>query len=120
MAAGILDCREGTARLLSVNELSDKWDPFADSRLTAWEALHHLIRALENTGEYGAAKLTYKLGPLAATARELSYRLYRVCEQKKWQQQAVRYNALVQSWASIRAQEGKAKFHLPEMTDEEV
>ena len=39
--------------------------------------------------------------PEAETARELAYRLYSVCERKKRAQEALSYNALVQSWPEI-------------------
>ena len=46
--AGILDKKSpgGKVRLLRPNELSSDWDPATDPRLTAWETVHHLIRAL--------------------------------------------------------------------------
>jgi len=34
-------------------------------------------------------------------ARELAYRLYTLCERKKRAQEALAYNALVQSWPEI-------------------
>ena len=48
--AGILASQGGKVRLLTPKELSDDWDPSADVRLTAWEAVHHLIRVLETRG----------------------------------------------------------------------
>ena len=42
-----------------------------------------------------------KLGARAETARELAYRLYRICDQKNRSQEAQSYNALVQSWPEI-------------------
>ena len=38
-------------------DLFADWEPAADARLTAWEAVHHLIRVLETPGEPGAADL---------------------------------------------------------------
>ena len=35
------------------------------------------------------------------TARELAYRLYNLCERKKWPKEALAYNALVVSWPEI-------------------
>ena len=37
----------------------------------------------------------------AEVARELAYRLYVLCERKKRAQEALSYNALVQSWPEI-------------------
>ena len=81
-----------------------------DSRLTVWEMVHHLIRVLEAGGESAAGTLAAKLGSKAETARELAYRLYTICERKKRTQEALSYNALVQSWPEIirLAREGSA------------
>jgi len=46
--------------------------------------------------------LVAKLGSRADTARELAYRLYVLCERKKRAQEALTYNALVQSWPEIQ------------------
>ena len=81
--AGILRSSHGKVRLLKPSELPADWDPATDKRLTAWEAVHHLIRTLEAGGESTAAELAGKLGSQAETARELAYRLYTVCERKK-------------------------------------
>jgi putative DNA methylase len=91
----------GKVRLLTPNELSSDWDPEHDRRLTVWETVHHLIRALEAGGESAAAALVSKLGSKAETARELAYRLYAICERKKRATEALSYNALVQSWPEI-------------------
>ena len=99
--AGILASKAGKVRLLRPDELSADWDPANDSRLTAWEMVHHLIRALEAGGEKAAAELTEKLGANAEAARELCYRLYTMCERKKRAAEALSYNALVQSWPEI-------------------
>jgi putative DNA methylase len=44
--AGILVSRAGKVRLLKPDELPADWDPLTDKRLTHWEIVHHLIRAL--------------------------------------------------------------------------
>jgi putative DNA methylase len=64
--------------------------------------VHQLIRVLNTGGETGAAELVAKLGSRADTARELAYRLYVLCERKKRAQEAIAYNALVQSWPEIQ------------------
>jgi len=35
------------------------------------------------------------------TARELAYRLYLLCDRKKWASEALAYNALVVAWPEI-------------------
>jgi putative DNA methylase len=99
--AGILKSSKGKVRLLKPEELPADWDPATDARLTAWEVVHHLIRVLEAGGEGAASELVKKLGGRAEAARELAYRLYTICERKKRAQEALSYNALVQSWPEI-------------------
>ncbi len=99
--AGILESKRGKVRLLAPAELPADWDPAADSRLSAWEIVHHLIRVLEKGGESAAAELVAKLGAQAEIARELAYRLYSLCERKKRAAEALAYNGLVQSWPEI-------------------
>ncbi|MHB0980498.1 MAG: DUF1156 domain-containing protein [Thermoleophilia bacterium] len=108
--AGILASSRGKVRLLRPDELPAGWDPTTDPRLTAWEMVHHLIRALESGGEGAAAALVGKLGTKAEIARELCYRLYTLCERKKRAAEALSYNGLVQSWPEIvrLAQDGGA------------
>jgi putative DNA methylase len=99
--AGIVASKGGKVRLLKPNELSADWDPVSDLRLTAWEVVHQLIRALEAGGEGTAAALVAKLDARAEVARELAYRLYTICERKKRAAEALSYNGLVQSWPEI-------------------
>lgn len=97
--AGILVAKAGKVRLLRTDELAPGWDPNTDKRFTIWEATHHLVRALDARGEEGAADLTARLGGARAElARDLSYRLYTICERRKWAKDALQYNALVQAW----------------------
>ena len=101
MAAGILRSGTGKVRLLRPNELPEDWVPDSDTRLIVWEAVHHLVRVHDKEGEDAAASLMSKLGPNAEAARELAYRLYRICDQKNRSQEALGYNALVQSWPEV-------------------
>lgn len=99
--AGILYARGGKVRLLKREELSEDWDPATDKRFTIWEATQHLIRSLDEQGEQGAAELLRKLGAVGESARDLAYRLYNICERKKWAQEALAYNSLVIAWPEI-------------------
>ena len=111
--AGFLSSKGGKVRLLRPDELADDWDPATDSRLTAWEVVHQLIRVLEAGGEGAAAELVGKLSSKAEPARELAYRLYTICERKKRAPQALSYNALVQSWPEITRLAADAAKHIP-------
>ena len=99
--AGILEASGNTVRLLARNELSETWDPMTDERLTVWEVTQHLIQVLLSSGEEQTAELLRRVGGLGETARELAYRLYVLCDRKKWASEALAYNALVVAWPEI-------------------
>ncbi len=99
--AGILESKARKVRLLKREELPLNWDPYTDNRLTIWESTQYLIRELQNNGEIGAAALLYKLGSKGELARELAYRLYDMCDKKKWAEEAFAYNSLVIAWPNI-------------------
>jgi putative DNA methylase len=99
--AGIVEQKGNEVRLFERSELSESWDPGADSRLTVWEITQYLIRALERGGETKAAGLLRRIGGLGEMARDLAYRLYSICEKKKWAKEAFSYNALVVAWPEI-------------------
>jgi putative DNA methylase len=99
--AGIVSSSRGKVRLLKPAELLEDWDPAADKRLSVWKITHHMIRVLESSGERAAADLVAAIGSQAEIARELAYRLYTVCERKKRAQEALSYNAIVQSLPEI-------------------
>ncbi len=94
-------------RLLRRDELNPQWDPHRDRRPTAWEAVQHLIRRLDQEGEQAAGALLQELGGHGEDARDLAYRLYTICERKGWAQEALAYNMLVVAWPRIREQAGK-------------
>ena len=100
--AGIIHAQAGRVRLLRPRELPADWDPAADDRLTTWEVVHHMIRALEQLGEVKTAALLRRLGGAAEGARELCYRLYTICERKQRAAEALDYNGLVQAWPELR------------------
>lgn len=98
--AGIAVSGKGKVRLLKPEELPEEWTPEGDKRLTVWDIVHHLIRMLDK-GEAEAAALLARLGARAEVARELAYRLFSICDRRRWAAEALRYNALVQSWPEI-------------------
>lgn len=109
--AGIIVSKGGDVRLLRPDELAKDWDPTTDKRLTEWEMTHHLLRVYhhEKAGDQATADLLRKIGAQGDIARDLAYRLFNICEKKKFSQEALRYNALVLGWPEIArlAREGK-------------
>jgi len=70
--AGFLEARSGKGRLLRRDELNPEWNPQKDKRPTAWEAVQHLIRALDKDGEQAAGSLLGAMGALGESARDLA------------------------------------------------
>jgi len=98
---GILESKRGKVRLLRPDELPEGQRRVAGRRLTTWEALHLLARVLNDKGEQEASELLAKLDEQAEAVRDLCYRLYAVCERKRWAGEAFIYNALVKSWPEL-------------------
>jgi putative DNA methylase len=99
--AGIAESKIGKVRLLDREELDPDWDPATDDRLTVWEALQYLIRSLNDAGESGAADLLRRLGAIGQEAHNLAYRLYSICEQKGWSEEATHYNGIIVAWPTL-------------------
>ena len=99
--SGVLRSKGGKVQLIHWQAYDD-WDPEQDKRPTVWEATHHLIKRLNVKGEGDAALLMDKMPTdMAAQARELAYRMYNICERKKWADLARDYNELVTKWFGI-------------------
>lgn len=103
--AGIVAAGGGKVRLIKREELPQDWNPATDKRVTVWETTQHLIRELDQHGETGAATLLHKMnGSLGEMARELAYRLHKICESNGWSAEAQAYNGLVLVWPELTKQ----------------
>lgn len=97
---GVLRAGKGEVRLFKVGELPKHWDPTGADRVSVWEACHQMCRALgESEGSAGA--LLAKMPRKQEAIRLLAYRLYTLCERKRWAEQAGAYNELIMSWPAI-------------------
>lgn len=101
VTAGVIRQRGNSCSLLSLEELTDDWNPRDDARPTVWEVVHHIIRRGERGGNQAAAQLLRDVGGLAEPARELAYRLYHIAERKGWSADALAYNGLVTDWPEL-------------------
>ena len=99
--AGVIESGAGKLRLLRWAELPKDWSPESDTRTPVWEALHQLIRALNQDGESAAGALLACMPARAEPIRALAYRLYTLCERKGWAEEARAYNELVAAWSGI-------------------
>ena len=106
--AGVVASTKGELRLLKWREMPREWSPEHDTRVPVWEALHQLIRALNQEGETAAGALLARMPARAEPIRALAYRLYTLCERKGWAEEARAYNELVTAWSSIEQAAGEA------------
>ena len=108
--AGVAESGKGELRLLKWAEMPRDWNPETDTRTPVWEALHQLIRALNQDGESVAGSLLARMPARAEPIRALAYRLYTLCERKGWAEEARAYNELVTAWPSIEQAAADAGF----------
>jgi putative DNA methylase len=106
--ARVVESGGGRLRLLRWAEYPGDWSPESDTRTPIWEALHHLIRALNSQGESPAGALLARMPSRAEPIRALAYRLYTLCERKGWAEDARAYNEPVTAWSSIEQAVGEA------------
>ncbi len=99
--AGVVDSSGGDLRLLKWAEMPRDWSPENDNRVPVWEALHQLIRALNQDGETAAGALLARMPDKTASLNALMYRLYTLCERQGWAEEARAYNELQGAWAGI-------------------
>ena len=99
--AGVVDSARGRLRLLKWAELPADWSPRSDARVPVWEALHQLIRALNQHGEAAAGQLLAQMPDKTSGLIALTYRLYTLCERQGWAEEARAYNELQGAWNGI-------------------
>jgi putative DNA methylase len=99
--SGVVESGGGKVRLRRWAELDRNWSPERDNRTPIWEALHQMIRALNQDGESAAGDLLAGMPMRAEPIRALAYRLYTLCERKGWAEDARSYNELIGAWCAI-------------------
>jgi putative DNA methylase len=102
-ASGVFSDGKGKAGLTTRSELPEDWTPESDKAPTVWECVQHAARVLNaaDGGGEAASKLVAEMGPKAADARALAYRLYEIAKDKGWAQEALVYNELAQEWPKL-------------------
>lgn len=109
--AGVIASGQGEVRLLRWVDLPQDWSPVHDTRTPVWEALHQLIRALNQEGEVAAGALLAPMPTRGEAIRALAYRLYTLCERQGWAEDARAYNELITAWSGIEQAASEAGRH---------
>lgn len=103
--SGVFMDLKGKTALMPRDKMPKGWTPAADKTLTVWECVQHTARVLNASDGGGAAagRLVEEMGPKAAEARALAYRLFDIATQKGWAAEALIYNELAQEWPKLEA-----------------
>lgn len=107
--SGVLASGAGKVKLISRDALPQNYDPAKDERVTVWEITQYLARELDGRGLLHAGQLLKRFREShpevePERARDLSYRLFAICDAKKWSAEARPYNALVATWGDIETE----------------
>ncbi|WFR83892.1 DUF1156 domain-containing protein [Arthrobacter sp. Y-9] len=104
--SGVISSGAGKVKLLSQEELPGGYDPRADDRISLWEVVLHMARALENEGLDAAGRIldgADERGLDMTAANELAYLLYSIAEKRGLTKAGIAFNTLGSSWADVKA-----------------
>lgn len=108
---GVMMAAKGEVRLLTREEIPEKVDSHEEC---IWLLTQQLARAMERGGVKECAQVVVKLrGSNAENAKALAYRLYTICERKKWAQEGYAYNNLVVAWPDIQSMAAQMQAEMP-------
>ncbi|NKF31340.1 hypothetical protein HER21_33405, partial [Pseudomonas sp. BGM005] len=104
--SGAISSGGGKVKLFSPDELPDEYDPRTDDRISLWEVVLHMARALSEKGLDSAGRILVGAearGIDMTAAHELAYLLYAISEKRGLTQAGVLFNTLGSSWPEVRA-----------------
>lgn len=108
---GVMMAEKGEVRLLTREEIPEKVDSHEEC---IWLLTQQLARAMERGGVKECAQVVVELrGSNAENAKALAYRLYTICERKKWAQEGYAYNNLVVAWPDIQSMAAQMQAEMP-------
>lgn len=115
---GVLVAAKGQVRLLPREEMPEAINIREEC---VWLLTQQLARAMETGGVQACAAIVAKLVDNSAeNAKALAYRLYTVCERKKWAQEGAAYNDLVVAWPDIQARAADLRSVQPQQTKMDI
>lgn len=105
---GVLSSGGGKVKLFAPAELPDGYDPATDDRISLWEVVLHMARALadERGGLAVAGRILHRAeqrGLDLTAAKELAYLLYSISDKRGMTQAGILFNALGSSWPELVA-----------------
>jgi putative DNA methylase len=121
--AGVLSSGAGKVKLFAPDELPDGYDPMTDERISLWDVVLHLAKALSATGLDAAGRILARAelrGVDMTAAHELAYRLFAVSEKLGLTQAAILFNTLGSSWSEVRTAADAAVSQAPASVSSEL
>jgi putative DNA methylase len=114
---GVFRAVAGKAKLLPFSELPSDWHPETDERISLWEVVLNLAKALDEEGGDAAARLMAAARTRVDmdVAQELAYLLFAICEKRGLVQDAILFNGLGQSWSDLTAAARKHAASAPKL-----
>lgn len=104
--AGIISSGGGRVKLFAPEDLPAGYDPRSDDRISLWEVVLHMARALSDSGLDAAGRIlegAEARGIDMTAAHELAYLLFAIAEKRGLTQTGVLFNTLGSSWPEVRA-----------------
>ena len=104
--SGVLTSGGGRVGRIAPADLPDDYDPRTDDRISHWEVVLHLARALDRRGIDEAGRIlsaAAERGLGTDILQSLAYRLYSLAEKHGWTEAGLLFNALGGSWPEIAA-----------------
>lgn len=108
---GALTAGGGVVQLLGPDALPSGYDPRTDDRISAWEVMVHLGRALRKDGLDVAARIyagASERGVDLEAVRALAYLAFGLAETRKDSASAQLFNDLVTSWTDVALESGRS------------
>lgn len=102
--SGVLNAGGGRVSLIAPRDLPNDYDPRTDDRISHWEVVLHLARALDARGIDEAGRIlagAAQRGLEANILQSLAYRLYSLAERNGRTEAGLLFNALGGSWPEI-------------------
>jgi putative DNA methylase len=119
--AGVISSGGGKVKLFSPEELPGGYDPMNDDRISLWEVVLQMAKALGDSGLDATGRILARAeerGLDMTAAHELAYRLYALTEKLGLTQPGILFNALGSSWPEIRSAAKAVALKAPQLIDE--
>jgi putative DNA methylase len=104
--SGVISSGGGKVKLFTPDELPAEYDPRTDDRISLWEVVLHMSKALSDSGLDAAGRILAGAEEREidmTAAHELAYLLYAISEKRGLTQAGILFNALGSSWPEVRA-----------------